>query len=269
MRRFLPLIALALLATPAHPQDAQPDLQKTFDAANTLLEKKQYAAALTEYRKILAVEPDAEGPLQNGAMAAFFAGDYKAALQYYRKLKAADPNSGFFRAKLVQVYQAMGDAKARDAERSALLALHKSGKDTSTLAKRADFCREQYKIGERHVLVYEPWEFKPRRDGLFAVRYQFFVTDANGELETRIETGWNAVKKDAKGVYRPDTLSAFYFDAYYPTGPYARRTMGLSEKELPYTAVKAHVQAIVEGKVTPTGGTLRKETGPATTPANP
>ena len=261
MRRFAPLFALLLLFGGGLGARAQnnPDLDKTFAAANTLLEKKQYAEALAAYQKILAAEPDAEGPLQNGAMAAYFAGDYKTALAYYQKLKTSDPNSGFLRAKLVQVYQAMGNEKARDTERADLIALHTSGKDTSSLAKRDTFCREQYRLGEKQILVYEPFVFAPRnKDGSFAVRYQFFVLDTNGKTETRIEAGWDAAEKDAKGVYQPvKNFGAFYFDAYYPTGPYSRRTMGLFTEELSYTEAKKHVQAILEGKVRSSGGTPR------------
>lgn len=260
MRRLLLLGALILLICfPAYAQEAPSNLEKTFTAGNALLEQKKYVEALAEYRKILAVEPDLDGPLRNGAMAAYFAGDYKTALAYYRKIKASDHNDGFIRSKLVQVYQAIGDEKARDAERKDLITLHKSGKDTSSLAKRSDFCREQYRVGSHSILVYEPFVFAPRSDdGYFAVRYQFIVADESGKMKTRIEVGWNTVKKNSAGAYVPDSaLSAYYFDAYYPTGAMARLTMGLFEQELSYTATKAHVQAIVEGKIKPSGGTPR------------
>lgn len=259
MRRFFPFLLVVLLFSPlARAQDTDLDLEKTFAAANKLLEQNKYAEALVEYRKILAVEPDLDAPLRNGAMAAYFAGDYKTSLEYYKKLKSNDLADGFIRSKLVQVYQAMGDEKARDEERADLIALHNMGQDTSSLAKRSDFCREQYRLGNRRILVYEPFVFTPRKEGLFAVRYQFLIADANGKMEMRIEAGWDAAKKDANGDYQPDmSYGAFYFDAYYPTGPIARRTMGLFKAEPPYTAAKAHVRAILEGKVKSTGQTPR------------
>ncbi len=268
MRRFLSLLAVVLslcLCPLARAQQPALDLEKTFTAANALSENKRYADALTEYQKILAVEPNEENTLRNGAMAAYFAGDYKTALAYYRRVKAAHLSDGFIRAKLVQVYQAMGDDKARDAERAGLIALHNAGKDTSSLAKRTDFCREQYNVGAHDILVYEPFVFKPRtKNGYFAVRYVFVVAGADGKRESLIEVGWNTVEKNAKGVYRPSSsLSAFYFDAYYPDGPYTRATMGLFTKELSYAATKSHVQAILEGKVKPSGGTLREATDSA------
>lgn len=266
MRRFFPLLTLALLLLPTVvlAQDTKLDLDKTFAAANALLEKKKYAEALVEFRKIQAVEPNLEGVLRNGGMAAFFAGDYKTSLEFYQKLKATDLNDGFIRTRLIQVYQAMGEEKARDTERAELIALHNAGKDTSSLAKRKDFCRDQYSLGNRLVLVYEPFVFEPKtKEGQFAVRYQFIVANAEGQQELRVEAGWDAAQKDAKGIYQPDTtFGSFYFDAYYPTGPIARRTMGLFSKELTYNEAKKHVQAILDGKVKSTGSTPRKAGNP-------
>ena len=113
--------------------------------------------------------------------------------------------------------------------------------------------------------MYESFALVPRtKDGIFAPRYQFIVTDAGGEMTQRIEAGWEYVEKDARGVYQPTKgLNAFYFDAYYPTGPIARRTMGLSETELTYPNCKAHVKAILDGKVKSTGSTPRKPEEPA------
>ncbi len=152
----------------------------------------------------------------------------------------------------------MGDEKARDTERTELIALHNAGKDTSSIAKRSDFCREQYKVGKHSVLVYEPFVFEPRgKDGWFAPRYQFLVADEEGKLEVRIEVGWNTVVKNSKGIYQPNgKLSAFYFDGYYST---ARKTLGLFAEELTYPAVKKHIQTILETKVKPDGGTTHKD----------
>ena len=280
MRRFFALLPLTfLLASPllhapvARAQDSKPDkpaaldIKQTFAAGNTLLQERKYAEALLEYQKILAVDPDLEGPLRNGGMAAYFAGDYKTSLAYYTKLKAAFPDDGFIRSRLVQVYQAMGDTASRDKERADLVALHLSGKDTSSLAKRGEFCWDQYRLGDRLILVYVPYVFAPRstKSNLFAVRYQFIVANAKGEMEMRIEAGWDNVEKDANGNYQPTKeLDSFYFDAYYPDSPGASHTKGLFMKELSYADCKAHVQAIVEGKVKSSGGFK-----PGNTPAPP
>ena len=266
----LSVFVVAPLAAPrlARAQEAAPDTNKVFAEANALLQAKKYAEALKAYQKILTVSPDEEAVLQNAGMAAYFAGDYPTALSYYKKLKAGDKNSGFFRAKLVQVFQAAGDEKARDAERAELIALHLSGKDTSSLVKREDFCRDQYQVGNRRILVYEPFVFAPNKKGRFAVRYQFYVVGPDDKTETRIEAGWDTASKNAQGVYVPDTgLNAFYFDAYYPDGVWARRTMGLFTKEPTYNEAKTHVAAILAGKVRSSGGTQRTSVEPVAKPA--
>jgi tetratricopeptide (TPR) repeat protein len=236
-------------------------VETAFKAGNALLEKKQYAAALAEYRKALALVPDAPAVLWNGGMAAFFAKDFATAMALYKQLREQEPNDGRVLGKLIQTYQASGDTKNRDTARTAMLALHKSGKDTSDLAKQPSYCRDQFQIGDKTVYAYETFEFKPRvirgDSEMFAVRYNFLVGNPDNSMEVRVEVGWNEPIKAADGTYKQG--GSFYFDAYYPKGRWVRKTMGLFENERDYDAVKQHVIAIVEGKVEMTGGTERKD----------
>ena len=80
----------------------------------------------------------------------------------------------------------------------------------------------------------------------------------------RLDVGWNTLEADGKGGFKPtnDTLTAFYFDAYYPTGDYSRKTFGLFAKEMPYEAVKQMFLDIVSGKAEMVSGRRRDETGP-------
>lgn len=284
----LSLLALPLaLASPAGAQ-SQPltplaavspgpqaeDPRVMFDRANALLEARKYAEALAEYKKLLELDPGRPGPLWNGGMAAFALKEYRTAADYFQRFKAADPNNGMGFAKLVQTYEALGDAAARDAERIALRALHKSGKDESSLAKRDAFCRDQYTVGGKTIFAYEKFEFRPRVEDkdvhLFAARYDFVVVEPDDTQSCRIEVGWDEPTKKRDGTFAPG--GSFYFDAYYPTGEWRRRTFGLFESEMTYAECKAWVGQILAGKAPQTGGQVRsaKETpGKATKPTKP
>jgi tetratricopeptide (TPR) repeat protein len=262
--------SLAFFGTPTFAQEGKPPtltaeqektVEEAFKAGNTLLEAKKYAEALVEYKKCLTLLPDEAAVLWNSGMAAFFAKDYPTAEACYQKLKARDTNDGFARSKLIQTYQASGDVKKRDTERTELLALHQSGKDSSRLAKTPSYCRDQFTVGDKLVLVYEMFDFKPRlsKEGndYFAVRYNVLIANPDGTLDFRIEIGWNTPEKAADGTFKPG--GSFYFDAYYSKGPYSRKTFGLFENELDYAAVRAHVLAILADKVPVNGATPREK----------
>jgi tetratricopeptide (TPR) repeat protein len=257
----IPVQAQEKAVSPPKLTEAQEKTVETaFKMGNALLEKKQYVEALVEYKKVLAIVPDAPAVLWNGGMSAFFAKDYTTATTLYKKLREQEPDDGRVLGKLIQTYQASGDKKNRDAARTAMMALRKSGKDTSDLAKQQSYCRDQFKIGNRTVYAYEMFEFKPHMvQGdieMFAIRYNFLVGNSDDSMEVRVEVGWNEPEKVADGTYNPG--GSFYFDAYYPKGPWSRKTMGLFEDEWDYDDVKRHIIAIVEGKVEMTGGTLRE-----------
>jgi tetratricopeptide (TPR) repeat protein len=250
---------------PALTKAQEEEVDKSFSAGNELLEKKKYAEALVEYRKVLAIMPNDPGALWNAGMAAFFSKDYKTAAELYERDKKQEPNHGHLLSKLIQTYEALGDTQARDAARDEIIALRASGKDTTDYTKERSFCRDQFTVGDKLVYAYEMFEFKPRysQDDAhkFGVRYNFIVMNPDNTSEFRLEVGWNTLEKDGKGGFKPAGYpSAFYFDAYYPKGDFARKTMGLYTKELTYAATKQHLIDIIDGKVKMSGGTLRPRT---------
>jgi len=110
----------------------------------------------------------------------------KAILQFQTVVKL---DAGNWRAwsKLVQLYQATGDAAARDAARAALLDLRSRGK-VKSLAEAAHYCRDQFVTGGRKVMVFEYFELR----GKDVVKYAFNVLDKAGrESERRIVFGYH------------------------------------------------------------------------------
>lgn len=282
MNRFLcPLILSCVLlgsvanaapdaSTLEAPKAASPDdaaLEAAFQAGNAAMEKRDYAVALKQYRVVLAAQPDEPSSLWNAGSAAFFTGDYPAAKTYFERLQEQEPKDGALLAKRVQTAQELGDLKARDALREQIFALHKSGEDTSGYTDGARYCRDQFFVGKDQVLAFEYWELKPLsgdKDQPFLGRvYEFYVVAPDAEEpKIRIESGWSQLDVNADGTFVPSReMPAFYYDAYYQSGPWLRRTFGLQPQKPTYEAAKVQAIAIVKGDAEAVSGKKRGEKG--------
>ena len=274
MKQFLLALALttALCCGAAHAQTAPDDaaIKAAFDAGNAAMEKRDYAAALKQYRVVLAAEPDAPSSLWNGGTAAFFTGDFELAMLYFTRLQKQEPKDGALLAKRIQAAQEAGDSKTRDALRAEIYALRKSGEDSTDYTARPSYCRDQFFVGEGEnrdqVLAFEHWQLKPlggdKEKPYLGRVYEFFVVAQGDTTRVRIECGWNLLEARADGSWVPASeLSAFYYDAYYQSGPWARQSFGLLPELPTYEQAKAQVTAIIEGKAKPVSGRKRGEKG--------
>ena len=246
-------------------------LEIAFQAGNAAMEKRDYATALKQYRIVLAAQPDEPSSLWNGGSAAFFTGDFKAAQTYFERLQKQEPKDGALLAKRVQTAQELGDFKARDTLRAQIFALRKSGADESGYTKGPRYCRDQFFVGadenKLQVLAFEYWELKPLegdKDKPYLGRvYEFYAMAPDEDKpKIRIETGWSSLDVNADGTFAPSReMPAFYYDAYYATGPWLRRTFGLLPQKPTYEAAKAQIIAIIEGRAEAGSGQKRDEKG--------
>jgi tetratricopeptide (TPR) repeat protein len=237
------------------------DIDVLLEKADALLEQKKYAEALKIYKQVLAIDAKSDEALWNGGLSASKINDYKTAEALYLGFKKQHPKDGSVMERLIQLYETTGEAKKRDAERLSIIALHRRKEDTSDLATQRLFCRERYTYKDLNIFACEYFSLVPRSEedayGTLAPQYLFLVDDPKDESNRiRIEVGWDSVKKDAKGEYQAG--QGFYFDAYYRKGDWERKAFGVFEKEIPYADIKKHIVAILEGKVSPTGGTRRQ-----------
>ena len=281
-RYFRPVILSCVLlcgAAQAAPDTLAPDaatagdaaLEAAFQAGNAAMEKRDYAAALKQYRIVLAAQPDEPSSLWNGGSAAFFTGDFKAAQTYFDRLQKQEPKDGALLAKRIQTAQELGDLKSRDALRDQIFVLRKSGEDESDYTVGPRYCRDQFFVGKDknklQVLAFEYWELKPLdgdKDKPYLGRvYEFYVMAPDAEKpEIRIESGWSSLDVNADGTFVPSReMPAFYYDAYYASGPWLRRTFGLLPQKPTYEAAKAQAIAIIEGRAEPGSGKKRDEKG--------
>ena len=246
-------------------------LETAFKAGNAAMEKRDYITALKHYRVVLAAQPDEPSSLWNGGSAAFFTGDFNAAQTYFDRLQKQEPKDGALLAKRIQTAQELGDLKLRDALRNQIFALRKSGDDGSEYTDAPRYCRDQFFVGKDQnklqVLAFEYWDLKPLegdKDKPYLGRvYEFYVQAPDEEKpKIRIETGWSLLEANADGTYAPSReMSAFYYDAYYSSGPWLRQTFGLLPQKPDYEAAKAQVIAIIEGRAKAGSGTKRDQKG--------
>ena len=243
---IIAIMAIALAANAQAPSPSDKELaeaEKAFDQANSLYEEGKIAEALVQYKKALAILPDNPSVLFNTGTAAYLTKDYAYAAELWKKLKTLEPLDWHNRAKLIQVYQALGKLPERDAERAELFDLWKKG--TAPELKQQDrYCREQLEIKGLKVMVFEYFELKGDR----ALRYSFVVLNKgeNGE-EFRISLGsydfTNAVWREGRDPKPKADERLFHLDGYYKWG---HATHGMFFPEPSYDDVRARVIKILE-----------------------
>lgn len=262
MKRLLLLFLLGLILSSA--ARAAPDaVERAFQSGNALMEKRDYAGALKQYRIVLAAQPDEPSSLWNAGSAAFFVGDTKAAATYFARLAKQEPDNGALLAKRIQSAQELGDLGARDVLRARMFALHKSGKDKTGYAAKPSYCRDQFFVGHDLVLAFEYFELKPLsgdRDKPYLGRvYDFVAVAPDDSTRVRVECGWSSLDVNPDGTFAPSRdLPSFYYDAYFPKGEWARRTYGLGPTEPTFEAAKKQVAAILQGRAAQVSGQKRE-----------
>lgn len=259
----LSISASAQNPTPSTQQQAQ--AEKAFDMGNTLMEQRKFAEALVQYKQALAILPKEPSILFNAGMAAFGSKDYAFAAESWKQVKAVEPLDWHTRAKLVQVYQALGQLPERDKERAELFEMWKSGKSVE-LKKQTEFCRDQFEVKGQKVMVFEHYELTGDR----ALRYVFSILNKteDGE-EWRISMGsyktTDAIWREMQNPRPKDHERLFHLDGYFKNGGHA--TYGMFFPEPSYDDIRAKVIKILEGKGDPISATVPGQPKPSPKPS--
>lgn len=227
--------------------DPQAAAGKAFAAANTFMEQRRYSEALAQYRLVLAVFPEEPASLFNGGLAAYLTGEFEVAAGFWQRLKTLEPPDWRLRAKLVQVWQALGRFSERDAERTELMNMWQAG-EPAVLHEQVHYCRDQFTVNGKKVMVLEHFELKGER----ALRYVFMVLNEAGDGEEfSISLGsYESTNAVWRTTTKPEPAAGarlFHLDGYFTNG---HATYGFFTPEPSYDRIRAEVVAILEGKGT-------------------
>jgi hypothetical protein len=228
------------------------------ESQNTLIANR-YADALGELRVLLAQLPQ-NTPAQTAmaertAEAALYAGDQTYAISLLKPIEERDGSDCSARTLLARAYAEEGQSAERDAETSALTALHKQAPE-SPAGKLDAFLLEQHRLkgGGAVTIAYvlRPWG--PHNTHLLSEIY-----GASGKMILHIELD----SDDADQVYfreiHPDLAAKgdrqFSLDAFrpdpLPDGTMDHATIQFYDGAPSYDAVRGRILAIAERSAKP------------------
>jgi tetratricopeptide (TPR) repeat protein len=243
------LLLLAFVLPPARVAGQDTTSTRLYDEAVTEAQGGRMEKAVEMMEAVAAREPAIPNVQWNlGLWYAQLQKPAKAltAWQAYRRL---EPDDWRVRAKLIQTYQALGDTAQRDRERAALLELRRSGTDAE-LARQAEYCREQFRVGTQHVMAFET--FKP--EGERRVYYTFYLPGPDGRPRGRYSLGsYDQTTQIARGVGEIGKDERLYHLDWY-----AERAHATYEfyRALPgYEKVRDDVVAAITGAKRPVSST--------------
>ncbi|MGE3466172.1 MAG: tetratricopeptide repeat protein [Pyrinomonadaceae bacterium] len=259
---FSLLIFVLLLAslgfsqgTPALSDKEMAAVEDLFEKANTQLANKEYSAALANYQTALKALPGDPAILYNAGFAAMLSKEFVIAAELLNSVKKLDPDDWQVRAKLIQVFQALGKIPERDREREELIALWKKGSNEE-LKEQIEFCRERFTAGGRDVMAFELFEFKGPR----GMRYIFRVINESGNEDHRISLGsydmTNAIWQETSKPKPKKGVRLFHLDGYFPNG---HATYGMFPGEPTYEETRKLVVDILEKNEKPISATIQAQ----------
>lgn len=112
---------------------------------------------LASWLMAFEIDPEFVSAAYNAGQAYQDLGDYEQALKLFLRVVSLDRLDWRGLAKLVQLYDALGRTEERDQARRSLLSLRASG-CAESLRHATQFCRDQFTVGEKHILAMELFE---------------------------------------------------------------------------------------------------------------
>lgn len=209
-----------------------------------------------EFEAALAEDPDNPAALYNLGLFCYLDGDYAACIPPWEKLMALDPEDWQLRAKLIQAYSAAGQGEKRDALIAELYRMRKSG-DFPELSAEAFFIRDQFKVGDIEVFVFEYYDMDA---GFYMgpLKWKFYLQQ-DGEQKDRFISlgsyeGTTQIAREMGDIGPNDRM--YHLDEYWGRGNHA--TLGFYKQVPDYDLVRQQVIKTLEGKAAPLSTTTRE-----------
>jgi tetratricopeptide (TPR) repeat protein len=221
-----------------------------------LVAMKKYAEAFQAYKDALAKDPKNATLLYNAGLMAYLTDKAKEAIEYWSRLKALEPDDWRVSIKLIQAYEAAGQLKERDAERTELFKLRKETEDPD-LKKLKYYCRDQFSVGPTRIMVFEYFDL----EGGEPIRLSFDLLEPAGKpVQTRYTLGsykaTNEIAREVKQIKPGERL--FHLDGYKQDGELHELYQTFVGEPV-YDGIKDTVKEILEGKRKPRSKTEGKE----------
>lgn len=251
MRKLFLSAAFLLSALTANAQVLS--AEEAFQRGADLAEAGEHARALPLFQAALRTFPDNPSILWNLGVSSSELGDHVQALNYWNSYPAQSQTDWRAHAKLVQVYQALGDLRSRDPARSKLLEMRQTAEAGSDLAQATVFCREQTTIRGLRVMAFET--FEPTGDR--KVFYTFYALNAVGKESFRVSLGsYEVTNKIAWEIGDlPRTKRLFHLDRYEGT---SHMTLGFFESMPSYDSIRTLFLQASDGKIQPLSASTRR-----------
>ncbi len=218
-----------------------------FKRGAALLEAGKSAESIPLFQEVLKSVPDDDAAIWNLGLAAADAGDYKLALAtwlHYRKLFPDDPQG---MAKVIQAYQGLNQLVDRDREREALFAFRRT-LPAEEIAKNDKYCRDQFRVQDKKVLVFEYFEPK----GEWRIFYRFSVLDAARNEQLFYSLGsYEATTRILREAHKIAADARIYHLDKYEDRANVHSTYGFFDTKPDYDVVRQRVVDALSGKSGP------------------
>lgn len=203
--------------------------QRRYDEAIALLEKLE----IKEPAEIISIGWNL-GQLNADA------GHHEKALNYWKSLVIFEPRNMHLQSKIIQAHQALGQMSARDQAIERILSMYRNNDDPAYI-RRNMFCREQYRIGDWKILVFQYLD-PGSKNQLF---YRYTATDATGEEKFRLSLGSYQSTTDfaRQSGEIPSDARLYHLDFYEKT---THRTYGMFKTQPGYDELRGRTEKILE-----------------------
>lgn len=249
-------LAFSLMASSAPEVKSEGPFEKGIQ----LCEQGKHEECILQLEIALSRYPEGSNILWNLGLASAAAGQHEKALTFWKRYRKLESEDWEAIPKVIQAYQALGRADQRDEALAELLQLRKETQNLH-LKEAPGFFREQFKVNDRLIMVYQFFEPK----GEWMQFYRFIVINSQGKKDYYISLGsyefTNQYSREAGHLKEGERV--YHLDGYYKDGAHATFGM-MRRKTFPeYDSIRSTVIKILNDEIKPASSSTRpKKTQP-------